>query len=100
MPTTTARLVKTPKFYWTDPGLARLLSERPALTDGAIFETFVLDELLRWSSWQRNPLGAHVVRQAKLLGRVAVRRCPRLIGRAASGSHSLWAFDAWQFGVA
>jgi hypothetical protein len=62
MPTTTARLVKSPKFYWTDPGLARLLSERPALTDGAIFETFVLDELLRWSSWQRDPPGLHFFR--------------------------------------
>ena len=62
MPTTTARLVKSPKFYWTDPGLARLLSERPALTDGAIFETFVFDELLRWSSWQRDPPGLHFFR--------------------------------------
>lgn len=54
-PTVTARLVKSPKLYWTDAGLARLLSERMSLDDGLIFETFVLDELLRWSSWQPDP---------------------------------------------
>lgn len=49
------RLVKSPKLFFTDPGLARLLSERDALDDGAIYETFVLDEILRWMSWQADP---------------------------------------------
>jgi hypothetical protein len=49
------RLVKTPKVYWTDPGLARLLAERPSLDDGALFETHVCDELIRWRSWQPDP---------------------------------------------
>ena len=61
-PTVTARLVKSPKLYWTDPGLARLLSERVSLNDGAIFETFVLDQLLRWSSWQPDPPHFHFYR--------------------------------------
>lgn len=61
-PTVTARLVKSPKLYWTDPGLARLLSERMSLDDGSIFETFVLDELLRWSSWQPDPPHFHFYR--------------------------------------
>jgi hypothetical protein len=55
LPTTIARLVKSPKIYWTDVGLARLLAERPSLSDGAMFETAVLTELLRWSSWQPDP---------------------------------------------
>ena len=56
LPTTmSARLVKSPKFYWTDPGLARVLAERADLADGPLFETTVLDELLRWSSWQPEP---------------------------------------------
>lgn len=42
-------------LYWTDPGLARLLAERADLSNGALFETAVLDELLRWSSWQPEP---------------------------------------------
>jgi uncharacterized protein len=52
---TATRLVKSPKLYWTDPGLARLLSERTSLLDGALFETHVHAELTRWSSWQANP---------------------------------------------
>jgi len=62
LPTVTARLVKSPKLYWTDPGLARLLSERMSESDGAIFETAVLDELLRWSSWQPDPPQIHFYR--------------------------------------
>jgi len=62
LPTVTARLVKSPKLYWTDPGLARLLSERMGGADGPIFETFVLDELLRWSSWQVVPPQLHFYR--------------------------------------
>lgn len=58
LPTVTARLIKSPKFYWTDAGLARLLSERLDEADGPIFDTAVLDELLRWLSWQ--PVPPHV----------------------------------------
>jgi uncharacterized protein len=54
-PTVTARLVKSPKLYWTDPALARLLAEQAGAPDGAFFETAVLDELLRWSSWLPPP---------------------------------------------
>lgn len=61
-PTVTARLVKSPKLYWTDPGLARLLSERMGVADGPIFETAVLDEFLRWSSWQPDPPQLHFYR--------------------------------------
>jgi predicted AAA+ superfamily ATPase len=60
--TLTARLVKSPKLYWTDPGLARLLSDRIGAADGAIFETMVLDELLRWSSFQDEPPQLHFYR--------------------------------------
>ena len=62
MPTLSTRLVKSPKLYWTDPGLARLLSERRSIDDGFIFETFVLDELLRWMSWQSDPPRLHFYR--------------------------------------
>lgn len=59
LPGVTARLVKSPKLYWTDPGLARLLSDRMGEVDGPIFETAVLDELIRWSSWQPDPPHLH-----------------------------------------
>jgi predicted AAA+ superfamily ATPase len=62
LPTVTARLVKSPKFYWTDVGLARLLAERPNLDDGPIFETAILGEILRWRSWQADPPALHFFR--------------------------------------
>jgi predicted AAA+ superfamily ATPase len=58
----TARLVKSPKVFWTDPGLARLLSERRSLTDGPLYETMIMDEILRWSSWQKTPPAVHFYR--------------------------------------
>ena len=61
-PTVTARLVKSPKLYWTDPGLARFLSDRMESDDGHIFETFVLDEILRWLSAQPDPPQLHFYR--------------------------------------
>ena len=54
LPTVTARLVKSPKLYWTDPGLARALAG-PGHGDGAPFETAALAELVRWQSWQQDP---------------------------------------------
>lgn len=62
LPTVSARLVKSPKLYWTDPGLARLLSERRSLDDGPLFETYVLDEILRWLSLQPDPPHLHFYR--------------------------------------
>lgn len=61
LPNVTSRLVKSPKLYWTDPGLARVLAERPDRNDGAIFETAVCAELFRWRSWQEEPpeIGFH-----------------------------------------
>lgn len=63
LPTLAARLVKSPKVYWTDPGLARLLGEREG-GNGALFETAVLGELLRWRSWQEEPPALHFYRTA------------------------------------
>ena len=62
LPSADARLVKSPKLVWSDPGVARLLAERPGSDDGAMFETYVADELLRWASWQNEPPGIHFFR--------------------------------------
>jgi uncharacterized protein len=59
LPKVEARLVKSPKLYWTDPGLARLLSERSLCGNGALFETAIQCELPRWRSWQRVPPELH-----------------------------------------
>jgi len=48
------RLIKSPKFYWLDTGLARVLSERYELNDGAIYESFIAGELMKWLSWQED----------------------------------------------
>jgi predicted AAA+ superfamily ATPase len=61
-PTTTARIVKSPKLYWTDVGLARMLTGRTSLNDGPLFETAVLSEFLRWQSWQDSPPNLHFFR--------------------------------------
>ncbi len=45
----TTRLIKTPKAYWNDPGLALHLSGEPEPT-GAHFENLVLIDLLAWRS--------------------------------------------------
>jgi len=62
LPTITARLVKSPKLYWTDPALARLLADQMGAENGAMFETAIVDELLRWSSWQPTPPSLHFFR--------------------------------------
>jgi predicted AAA+ superfamily ATPase len=54
--------VNTVKLYWTDPALARLLAEQARTENGAMFETAVLDELLRWASWQPDPPSLHFFR--------------------------------------
>ncbi len=47
----TKRLVKSPKLYWSDPGLAIWLSNTPAL-DGRHLENLVLVDLLVWRDGQ------------------------------------------------
>ena len=47
----TKRLVKSPKLYWSDPGLAIWLGNTPAL-DGRHFENLVLVDLLVWRDGQ------------------------------------------------
>ncbi|MBW1982780.1 MAG: ATP-binding protein [Deltaproteobacteria bacterium] len=84
LPTTTARLIKSPKLYWTDPGLARLLSERMSLSDGPLFETAVLNEVLRWSSWQRHPPSLHFYRT----------RAGREVDFVMYASHGILAMEA------
>ncbi len=54
-PNITKRLVKSPKLYWLDAGLARLLSGRSDINDGALYESFVAGELVKWLSWQEDP---------------------------------------------
>lgn len=46
----TKRLIKTPKLYWNDPGLALHLAHggAPAEASGAHFENLVLCDLLAW----------------------------------------------------
>jgi predicted AAA+ superfamily ATPase len=83
-PTATARVVKSPKVYWTDPGLARLLSERMGISDGPLFETAVLAELLRWSAWQPEPPSLHFYRT----------RAGREIDFVVHDAHALIAIEA------
>lgn len=63
LPTVAARVVKSPKLYWTDPGLARVLADRME-GNGALFETAILAEILRWRAWQPDPPAIHFYRTA------------------------------------
>ena len=47
----TKRLVKSPKLYWSDPGLALWLSGSQAVS-GALLENLVLHDLLAWRDSQ------------------------------------------------
>ena len=47
----TKRLVKSPKLYWSDPGLASWLSGAAAAS-GALLESLVLSDLLVWRDSQ------------------------------------------------
>jgi len=83
VPTVTARLVKSPKLYWTDPGLARVLAGRTD-ADGALFETSVLAELVRWRSWQADPPELHFYRTGVARSSPWLRAC----GRSRTGACS------------
>ncbi|MHB8860079.1 MAG: ATP-binding protein [Thermoleophilia bacterium] len=50
-----SRLVKSPKIYWLDTGLARVLSERFNPGDGPLYETFIAGEIVKWLSWMEEP---------------------------------------------
>ncbi len=47
----TKRLVRSPKLYWTDTGLALFLSRKKP--DGTYFENMVLNELMVWRDAER-----------------------------------------------
>lgn len=95
LPTATAHLVKSPKLYWTDPALARLLAERAGALDGALFETAVLDELLRWASWQPEPPAIHFFRTHGGREVDFVLHAPdRVLALEAKASHQAHRLDA------
>lgn len=52
----TKRLIKSPKVYWSDTGVAHYLSGRVE-PGGALFENLVLTELLAWKEAQRRTAG-------------------------------------------
>jgi predicted AAA+ superfamily ATPase len=88
-------IIKEPQTILDRSGPARLLSERMSLDDGPIFETFVLDELIRWSSWQPDPPNFHFYRTHA--GREVdfiVRSSQRLIGIEVKVGRQVHAGDA------
>lgn len=44
----TSAVVKTPKVYWLDIGLLRMLSGMSGAVTGEIYETMVVGELMKW----------------------------------------------------
>jgi len=46
------RFVKSPKIYFPDPGLNRVILGEMAINSGASYETWVLSELLKWKHLQ------------------------------------------------
>jgi len=109
LPTVSARLVKSPKLYWTDPGLARVLSDRIGAVDGELFETAVLCELLRWMSWQPDRSDARPLAEfldtARIPGvRSDAWRVGMVVTRGREVQHlapHVWAIPDWRlFGPA
>ncbi|MDX2165171.1 MAG: DUF4143 domain-containing protein [Gammaproteobacteria bacterium] len=44
----TSRVVKTPKIYWLDVGVARIISGLHEKLNPALYETFVVSEIVKW----------------------------------------------------
>ncbi len=91
----TTRLIKTPKLYWYDTGLAFHLS-RAAQPTGAHFENFVLNDLEAWA--EEHPTQAHVTYWRTAGGREVdfVLEGPRdaLLGIEVKTSKNVTAQDA------
>ncbi|MCX8026791.1 MAG: ATP-binding protein [Thermodesulfovibrionales bacterium] len=49
---TSKRLIKSPKIYFTDTGLMRVVAGEDAISIGAAYETWVLTELIKWKQLQ------------------------------------------------
>ena len=68
----TAKVVKRPKLYVTDTGIAaNLLAKDPVALQGindpaagALFETFVVNELAKQSTWSETPIRLHHFRDS------------------------------------
>lgn len=52
----TSRVVKAPKLYWTDLGLLRHATRQWGPATGAIFETLVVAEVVKWVSTAARPV--------------------------------------------
>ncbi len=48
------RLIKSPKIYFTDPGVIRVILGERSVTEGALYESWVFSELMKWR--QRQPV--------------------------------------------
>jgi hypothetical protein len=48
------RLIKSPKIYFTDPGVIRVILGERSVNEGAWYESWVFSELLKWR--QRQPV--------------------------------------------
>ena len=44
----TSRVIKTPKIYWLDTGIARVMSGIYEKLNPALYETFVVSEIVKW----------------------------------------------------
>jgi len=44
----TSRVIKTPKIYWLDVGIARVMSGAHEKLNASLYETFVVSEIVKW----------------------------------------------------
>ena len=97
-----SRVVKTPKAYVTDTGLlAHLLRvdehglARDAAAMGRLFETFVVTELLRQTSWQEEPVRLYHYRDrdGREVDAILERHDGAVIGIEAKAAASVGAGD-------
>ena len=55
------RLIKSPKIYFTDPGVIRVILGERSVNEGAWYESWVFSELLKWR--QRQPVLSQISRR-------------------------------------
>lgn len=58
----TSSVVKTPKIYWLDVGIMRLLCSMRGEASGAVYETMVVDEIYKWVRTAQKDVGIYFYR--------------------------------------
>ncbi len=91
----TSSLVKTPKIYWLDIGILRILSGYHNENTGAVYETMVVSELIKWIKTVQAQAECYFYRTRSGLEVDLIVETPQgIVGLEAKASHHVMSIDA------